>query len=236
MKCVLSFLTLLILFVCFTTNVALANSYLEDDFGIWSPIYIRLPITNKVKTELEVNPRIEENLTRIHQLITRPSLGYQLTDNLSVWSAYAWTLHFVPRFVREQRLWQQVLYEKSFPKLEFTSRFRMEERFIQNVEDVSLRTRYLLKGIYPLGKSRIWGIVLSNELFVNLNSHFSGPQAGIDQNRFFVGLARKISDNVRVEGGYQLQYINETGPRIDKLNHLVLVNLYIILPKLLERF
>ncbi len=218
----------------FTSQFAYADPYLEDDFGIWSPVYIRLPINKKFRTELEVNPRIEENLTRIHQLITRPSLGYQLTDNLSIWSAYAWTLHYVPRFVREQRIWQQILYEKSFQKIDFISRLRFEERFIQNVDDVSLRTRYLLKGIYPVGRTKTWGIVLSNELFVNLFSHFDGPQGGIDQNRFFIGLSRKISNNVRMESGYQLQYINDPAPTIDKLNHLIMFNFYVALPRLLE--
>ncbi len=229
------FITLVIFTVISFLNPSFADPYLEDDFGIWTPIYIQVPITKKIRGEFEVNPRIEENLTHIHQLIVRPSLGYQLTKELSVWQAYAWTLHYVPRFVREQRIWHQVLHEKEFSKLSLINRFRMEERFIQNVDGVSLRTRYLLKGIYPIGKTKLWGIVLSNELFVNLNSHSGGPQGGIDQNRLFVGLSKKISNNVRMEGGYQLQYINDPAPKIDKLNHLIMFNFYVTLPQIMRK-
>ncbi len=229
-KLIQAFIVSIILLAGLSFNPSFADPYLEDDFGIWTPIYLQIPVSKKIRGEFEVNPRVEENLTHIHQLIVRPSVGYQLTKELSIWTAYAWTLHYVPRFVREQRIWHQILHEKEFSKLFLINRFRMEERFIQNVDGVSLRTRYQLKGIYPIGKTKIWGIVLANELFVNLNSRFDGPQAGIDQNRFFVGLSKKINKYLRVEGGYQLQYINDPAPRIDKLNHLVMFNFYPSLP------
>ncbi len=88
--------------------------------------------------------------------------------------------------------------------------------------------------MYPLGNKKKWLLVISNELFLNLNSHFKGPQARIDQNKFFTGINKKISDNINLEGGYQLQYINQKGPQADKLNHIVLFNLYIPLPQLIE--
>ena len=129
-------------------------------------------------------------------------------------------------------MYQQALLENKFPKLMLTNRFRFEERFLQDVEGVLLRTRYQIKGIYPLGKKKIWGLVFYDEIFVNLNSRTDGPQAGIDQNRLFAGLSYKFSDNVRLETGYQLQYINSHAPKDDKLNHIVLISLYYTLPQL----
>ena len=206
----------------------------ENDLGLWTPVYIKLPINDKIKTSLEINPRIQKNVTHINQLLVRPSIGYQLTKNLSVWQGYGWVTFYIPRFVREERLWQQLLHEKEFSKFTLTNRFRLEERFIQDISGVPLRARYLLRGLYPLGKSKKWAFVTADELFVNLDSHFRGPQAGIDQNRFFVGLRRKISENVSLEGGYQMQYINSLSPIVDKLNHIILVNMYFNLPQLIN--
>ena len=229
---ILSFVFLILLPCLF--NKAYADPYLLDDFGLWTPIYIYIPISEKVKGNFEINPRIQQNATHINQLLVRPSLGYQLTKDLSLWQGYSWVTNYLPQFTREERLWQQVLHEKKFSKFSLVNRFRLEERFIQDVEGISLRGRYLLKTLYPITKSKLLSLVLADELFVNLDAHHSGPQVGIDQNRFFVGLNRKISDNVSIEGGYQMQYINSLTPNIDKLNHIVLVNLYVTLPQVIK--
>lgn len=204
----------------------------ENDLGLWVPTYIYLPINNKFRTNLEINPRIQNNIGHINQLFIRPSIGYQLTDNLSVWQGYGWITNYIPRFVREERIWQQILYEKHFSKCKLINRLRLEERFIQDINGVPLRARYLLRFEVPFGETKKWVFITSDEPFINLDSHFAGPKAGVDQNRFFVGLNRKISDNVSIEGGYQMQYINLRSPSFDKLNHIILINMYFNLPQL----
>ena len=224
----------LIVLVLVFPKASFADPYLIDDLGLWSPVYIKLPVNEKIKLNFEANPRIQENITHINQLLIRPSIGYQLTKNLSVWQGYCWVTNYIPRFIREERIWQQLLHEKEFSKFSLTNRFRLEERLIQDVEGVSLRGRYLLKTLFPITKNKHWSFVLSDELFVNLDAHHDGPQVGIDQNRFFIGVNRKLSENVSIEGGYQMQYVNFLSPYIDRLNHIVLVNLYINLPQLMK--
>ena len=220
--------------ISFSSNNAFADPYLEDDLGLWSPIYLNIPITEKIKVNFEINPRIQKNITHINQLLVRPSIGYQLTKNLSLWQGYGWITNYIPRFVREERIWQQILHEKESSNFHLINRFRVEERFIQNVNGVPVRMRHLLRFMYPLGEKKEWSFVTSDELFVNLDTHFKGPQAGVDQNRFFVGLNRKLSENVNVEGGYQMQYINLKSPTVDKLNHIILFNFYYDLPQLIN--
>ena len=222
---------LLLCFLLFINNCAFA---MENDLGLWVPVYISLPVNKKFRANLEINPRIQENITHINQLFVRPSIGYQLTDNLSIWQGYGWITNYIPGFTREQRIWQQLLHEKDFSKFSLINRFRLEERFIQDVNGVPLRARYLLKTMFPFEKTKKWFFVTSDELFVNFDNHFHGPQAGIDQNRFFVGLNHKISDNVSLEGGYQMQYLNKQSPTQDRLNHIILINMYFNLPQLLK--
>ena len=213
---------------CFTARPSYA---VYNDPGLWAPTYILLPINNKFKANLEISPRIQKNISHINQLFLRPSLGYQLTENLSIWQGYAWITNYIPRFVREERIWQQILHEKHFSKFTLINRLRLEERFIQDINGVPLRMRYLFKVKIPFGETKKWAFVIFDEPFINLDTHFKGPKAGVDQNRFFIGLNRKLSDNVSVEGGYQMQYINRRSPMQDKLNHIILINMYFNLPQ-----
>ena len=216
---------------CFT---AIPSFAVYNDPGLWAPTYILLPVNDKFKVNLEINPRIQKNIGHLNQLFVRPSVGYQLTENLSVWQGYGWITNYIPRFVREERIWQQILHEKHFSKFTLINRLRLEERFIQDINGVPLRMRYLVRFEFPFGKTKKWAFVTSDEPFINLDTHFKGPKAGVDQNRFFVGLNRKLSNTVTLEGGYQMQYLNRRSPMQDKLNHIILINMYFNLPQLIK--
>lgn len=207
----------------------------ENDLGLWTPVYIKLPVAEKIITQLEINPRIQENITHINQLLVRPSIGYQLTKNLSIWQGYAWVTNYIPNFVNENRIWQQILYEREIGRFILSSRSRLEERFIENIHGTPVRFRNMFRAQYPLDKNKHWAFVIYDEPFINIGTHFQGPQSGIDQNRFFVGLNKKISQYTNIEGGYLMQYLNRTSPIQGRLNHNVLVNLYVTLPQIIKR-
>lgn len=232
---------LIVFFIaCLLSSTAHANSnnYIEDDFGYWTPIYLNVPITDKVRGQFEVNPRIQENGADFNQLLIRPSIGYNLSKNWSIWQGYAWITNYIPSFISEQRIWQQLLYEKQFerfPKLSLTNRFRTEERFIQRVSGAPFRIRNMLRLQYALDKNKKWSFVLFDEPFINLSSHNGGPQSGIDQNRLFVGVNRKFNAHVNAEAGYLMQYINIPNSGVDKLNHNILVNFYFTTPQLFNK-
>ena len=228
MKLIICIVTILIVLLC---QPSFASSDLGNDLGLWTPVYIQLPVTKKIITQLEINPRIQENVTHINQLLVRPSVGYQLTKNLSIWQGYAWVTNYIPRFVNENRIWQQILYEREIGRFILSTRSRLEERFIENVHGVPVRFRNMFRAQYALDKNKNWAVVMYDEPFINIGTHFQGPQAGIDQNRFFVGLNRKINQYTNIESGYLMQYINQTSPTQDRLNHNVLVNFYLTLPQ-----
>ena len=49
---------------------------IENDLGLWTPVFITLPINKKVSNQLEINPRLQDNVTRFDQLFIRPSLDF----------------------------------------------------------------------------------------------------------------------------------------------------------------
>ena len=206
----------------------------ENDLGLWAPVWITLPVNKKVSSLLEISPRSQDNVTQFNQLFIRPALTYRLNDKLSLWQGYSWNPLFHP-FRNDQRVWQQIQLNEDFGKYSLESRFRLEERFLEHIPGIPVRGRYRLGAWIPLDKNKIWKFVLWDEVWFNFNSRPNGPQAGYDRNWLFAGINKKISGNVNLEGGYMFQYINNQSPKQDLLNHVILVNLYITLPQLMKK-
>ena len=221
-----------------SVNPAFASKDFSNDFGLWTAVNVNVPIKGKFESRFQVSPRWLNNATDFNQFILHSLLGYRFNKHLSFFQGYAWSTYYAPRFIREQRPYNDLLISHSVDKFSFEHRFRLEERFIQDVRGASVRARYKLKGLYPLGRSKKWSLVFFDELFFNLNSPNNGPNSGIDQNRIYVGILRKLTDNFSVEGGYQLQQRLTQGPnnphKPDLLNHFLLLYLNYSLPSLAQ--
>lgn len=209
---------------------------MENDLGSWTNINLQVPITEKVHSRFQVSPRLLDNVTDFSQFITHGALGYRFNKYFSIWQGYAWSTTYIPNFRREQRLYNDVFFEHNLKKLEIENRFRFEERFLQSIEGITLRGRYRFRASYPLDKKEKWRAVFFDEIFFNCNSHYDGPQAGLDQNRIYVGLNRRINEHFNAEGGYQLQHQHREGKGNDNLNHFIMFNFNFILPTIKKEY
>ena len=226
------FLLLLLITFLFSSNLVAYS--VENDLHNWNSLYITVPINEKFKINLEETTRIGEKFHHLNQNVLRPALGYQITKDFSVWQGYAWNPAFFPKYNNEQHIWQQLLWQHHFPKLSITGRFRLQERLIEGVSGSSVRTRYFVRFMYPLDKKKLWALVAQTEPFVTLNSRPNGPLRGLDRINSFFGVNRKISENVNVDFGYQLQYVNLRSPAEDRLNHTILIALYFTTPTFIK--
>ncbi len=104
------------------TLTAQASSPVKEDFRLWSPVYVTVPLSPSFIGYMEVNPRFADNVSELDQLFFRPALGYKLTDHLSIWQGYAWIGSYRPRFIGEHRSFQQVIYSRKFSFLKLLSR------------------------------------------------------------------------------------------------------------------
>ena len=219
--------TLIISLILFFGPINKTAFAASDDFQIWSPIYLTYSYTDKIQGWYEVQPRFGDNASQVNQLLLRTALGYRVTKHWSLWQGYAWTPSFDPGFVSENRIYQQLVYAQSYQYVDVMSRTRLEQRWIQRVPGTAVRFRTLLRGRFPLDDARLWGLVTQNEVFFNLNSPTNGPNGGFDQNRFFVGLNKKINEHLSVDGGYQLQAINTNEASLfNTLNHILLLQFF----------
>lgn len=225
---------IILLSFTFLLSINSANA-VENDLHDWNSLYITAPITEKIKFNLEETVRIGEKFRHLNQNVLRPALGYQLTKDLSIWQGYAWNPAFYPKYNNEQHIWQQILWQHTFPKLTVTGRFRLQERLIEGVDGSSVRTRYFLRLAYPLDKKKHWSLVAQTEPFVTLNTRPHGPLRGLDRINSFFGINKKFNDHVNVDFGYQLQYVNATSPAEDRLNHTILFSTNITLPQLIKK-
>ncbi len=212
----------------------------RSDFRLWTPVYLTVSLPSKFIAYMEVNPRLADDVTNLDQLLLRPAIGYQLTENLSIWQGYAWVgnfnqAHTPPQspFFEENRIFQQVNYTHKFSSLKFLSRTRLEERWIEHADGTAVRFRQMLRLAYPLPIAPDWALVSYDEIFINLNTvgvpTGKGPGAGIDQNRFFLGINKTFSQYFNVDMGYQNQMLNSRNlpGNANLINHIFLLQFFI---------
>lgn len=184
---------------------------------------------NCLKLWLEGQARFGDDITRLSQSMARVGLGYQITQNTSLWFGYAWIDTGWPLtqnpFI-EDRIWQQLLWIKPYKYARVTNRIRTEQRFAPHFAKTAYRIREMLKMIAPLPLHEKWSLVSSDEIFWHKNNFIGNEGQGFDQNRFFLGVGYNFTPTIITEIGYMNQYIHRIGvPNFQA--HIASLNLYI---------
>lgn len=158
---------------------------------------------------------------------THWSAGYQFDNMNSLQFGYAYQYSqdpYAKRSTNESRIYQQyqnVLDFKESGKLQ--NRTRYEQRWVTYSNEMGQRLRHQIKYQYPINKE--WGFVVSEELFININTVSWGPVAGFDQNRIFIGPVYNFDDRQKIEFGYMNNYVNKD-LKSDLINQVLMVNYY----------
>lgn len=200
----------------------------ESESNVWFMSLSRFRFDKRIQGFLDIQPRTaidsetEGADGEVRQLLTRGAIGYDLTDKITLFQGYALIANYEPTRI-EHRSFQELLIRNKFSESSLTHRIRFEQRFLENISGVSLRGRYFLRFMKPITEK--FSFVSNEEAFFHLNDRSGGPQAGFDQNRFFLGLNHKIGDQVSVDFGYQNQYIERRGSSTDSLNHIIFFGL-----------
>lgn len=101
-------------------------------------------------------------------------------------------------------------------------RTRLEERTLESYDGTAIRIRQQIKYNIPIDSS--FGFVISEECFFNFNTVSWGPDAGFDQNRFFIGPYFQVNKNIKLEIGYQNLFIDRDLVD-DLMSHILLINI-----------
>ncbi len=216
--------TLLLLF----SQVTFAES--EDLNSFWFMSLNKFSIDKNYRAYIDLQPRFSidaesENRDKdITQFIARGAFGYQVLPSLIFYQGYGIIPNYEPKKI-EHRSYQELFSTHKYKTFTFNNRFRLEERFLEKIDNVALRARYffrLTKKIKTLDK---FSLALNEEAFFNLNDADSGPQRGFDQNRLFLGINTKVSKNLSFDIGYQNQYIEGRIGSNNKVNHILFLGI-----------
>ena len=206
----------------------------DEDFSVW--------VSNTYQTDfngsnylafLELAPRTRNDNGDFSQILIRPILGYKLNKELTAWLGYTWQGEYSKslkqKFANATNDFIQQLQwiHDVTPALNFQYRLRLEQRFFAD-DDVAHRVRQRFRLTYSAPESNVY-LIAADELFIyfnNLNdsSRESQVQQGINQNRSYAGIGYKFNQNINVDTGYQLQYVNNFG-KADLFNHVWLTNI-----------
>jgi hypothetical protein len=205
-----------------------AQKVIADDAKLWLPVTIQFePKMKRILGSLEAQPRFDEDVTGAEALLVRPAVGLTVRRDLTVLVGYAWVPQFGAETVHEHRSWQQLRYAREDVPREIEARVRLEQRYLPEDEGTSWRLRGRLYGAFEFAER--WKWTIGDEIFLAMNATESAAQ-GLDQNRFEVGVTRKLGERATFQPRYIVQYDKRTASGAeDVINHVISIGLELTL-------
>ena len=195
-----------------------------------------------------------------YQRVFRPWIHYQITPkyrlsyNPITWfGTWAYPVNGQRSFQPEWRTSIQVTSEDHIGRVRIIQRYRFEYRWYgtkANIDDEDIfagspttysfltqnqqmRFRYLFRTITPINNKELvkgtYYALVSTEIFLKFGHYIPNNQI-YDQNRTYIGLGYKVSEALRLEGGYMLQNkmtLTNTAQNEVDLNSVLFVNVLI---------
>ncbi len=188
------------------TQLSLAQS---SGLGNWWIYFGNKKLNDKWNIHHEVQYRNYNIAGDLEQLLLRAGVGYNLSEknnNLLFGYGFIRSENYMDTtdtktVVNEHRIYQQFITKQSFGRFSLQHRYRLEERFVEDVFKV--RFRYFLAAKVALNKPKIenrtFYLSAYNEIFVGTQNQF------FDRNRVYAGLGYALKPNLKFEVGYMSQ-------------------------------
>jgi Protein of unknown function (DUF2490) len=215
-------------------DALVANDDITQDAGSWAQVvgegslkFID-PKLEKGRIWVEGQARINDNWDHLYQGVVRAAVGYSLSDRATIWAGYTWlpTQNLGKRYVNQQDVWPAFRYVLPTDIGTFSFRTMIESNFIQG-SDVRFRPRQMIRFMRPMEFEPRLSLIAWDEFFIRVNSTQFGGKSGFDQNRAFAGLGWTFNKNVRFEGGYMNQYLDDATHTNNTMRHLIMGSLFI---------
>lgn len=189
----------------------------DVDGQAWIQVVAQGKIVGPLRWYAEAQFRLNEfdQGTQAQQLLLRPALGVALPHGFTLHAGYAWTPTFNPKFIDEQRPWQQAMHTAPLGPITLVQRLRFEERIVEGVNDVAFRLRYMARAVWMPQRS-IVGAVVWDEIFLDLNSPAPSVRGGFAQNRVGVGMQIRPLKQLWLEPTFMIQTIDRGGSGVSR--------------------
>ena len=176
-------------------------------------------LTNAVSVEYQIDPQwsfhlntelqFDRDISRLRKLEVRPGFEYAFSPSWAVAAGYVQYQRYPAQLRTTRGPFQDLLYRKRFGKIAFAGRLRGEELFFENTA-LLVRTRVLAGIRIPIGESP-WEFAASDEIYINLKVDGTGREAGLHQNKTYVGFGRPVTEHIKMSAGYELDTYEQHG-------------------------
>ena len=211
-----------VLFLAFCSWGARADT----DAQSWMQFLSQGKLPSQVRLWTELQPRFGSGVGGLTTLLIRPAIGWQVTDDLSLWGGYAWAPLLKPTSRNEHRAWAQAIYVAQPFGGTFTQRLRMESRFFESASASAFRLRYQARLAIPVALENALSLVVYDEVFLSLNDASPVITSGFDQNRLFVGAFHRFSPQLAIDIGYLWNAVRRPGAPENRTNHVIMLSLF----------
>lgn len=180
---------------------AAAHAQTAEDSQLWLQTNANVGIGDDTRLTLEGIARFSDRQNGLFHTEIGGIISHKLSKHVEIGFGYRHVAgHGGNTADDENRLRQHVVL--TFGRL--TSRFRIDERFHPDGNEVGIRLRPLLRYNHPLGKG--FALFASHESFFMANSTDWGQRAGYDRMRNWVGVTLPIAKGISSDVGYLNQY------------------------------
>jgi hypothetical protein len=217
------FATILVLFTILVFSIQLTSAQLpvkevNHQTQFWTSINSTSRISNRWAIIGDIHIRRNNGIQDPSFYLVRVAPQFAILPNFTVAAGYAhmWiapTRSDWQAFVNENRIYQQAIFNTKLGRTNLLQRIRNEQRWQQIIIDdkatgkwrFTNRVRYLISVTIPVSKND-WvpkPVVAEEILF-----HFGKPIVynTFDQNRLFIGIRQKLSNNLSFDLGYMNVY------------------------------
>lgn len=201
---------------------------LDQNFRVWFAYFGDHPFgDSRWGVHLEGQIRRRDGIERWQTLLLRPAVNYQANRFLMLSAGYAYARGYPqnPFATRhEHRIWEQAWLRYRTGKLAWSSRFRFENRFIEDASQYRYENRFrawqqatvpLSSRFYVTGYDEIWFYVKPYQ-----------ASSLFDQNRAYAALGLNMRPGWRFETAYMNQALLQRSGQVLELNHILMFSVF----------
>ena len=193
----------LYLFSFLIIGISNAQNNGEDNLGTWFGYFGSHIVRDSITIGSVVQVRNYQPISNLQHLFLSANVNYRATPQITTGIGYGY-LYADLSFqdfegeepLKEHRIYEQIIVKHKLWKLDFKSRFQIEQRFMDfgYKTNFEIRTRYRLQLSIPL--SKVLFVAANDEILLSLREKM------FDQHRLYVGLGIKFGTNYKMQIGY----------------------------------
>jgi hypothetical protein len=211
----------LLIYMC-TVSFSFAQDP-EQKLGNWIGATTNIRFAPKWILFLQGEVRTWEFASNLNELLWRAAIHYDFSKKINGAIGYVrvdtWPYNNEPYLkFHENRFFEELLVKSKWGSVGVKNRFRFEQRWITTVTygtEYSNRVRYMLGFTIPINGEAIEKgsnyITVFNEVFIDLDKFDywfdrEAGDAGLNQNRLYVGVGRQVSEAGKFSVGLLWQH------------------------------